>query len=70
VKNIFSNHIVKIYNISPKARFKVKSPYSECCSGKEKIAAVAPHTGKIKNGLSDFERGENLLQNDIITLCI
>jgi len=29
--------------------------------------AVAPHTGKIiKNDLSVFERGQNLLQNDIL----
>jgi len=30
-------------------------------------AAVAPRTGEIiKNGLSVFERGENLLQNGIL----
>jgi len=33
------------------------------------VAVAAPHTGKIvKNGLRVFERGEDLLQNDI-TLC-
>jgi len=31
------------------------------------VAVVAPHTGKIiKNSLSIFERGENLLQNGIL----
>jgi len=35
------------------------------------IAAVAPYTGKIwKNRLRVSERGENLLQNGVLKLCI
>jgi len=35
------------------------------------VAAVVPRTGQIiKNGLSVFERGENLLQNVVLHICI
>jgi len=35
------------------------------------VAVVAPCTGKIiKNSLGVFERGENMLQNGILHLCI
>jgi len=35
------------------------------------VAAVVPRTSQIiKNGLSVFERGENLLQNVVLHICI